>query len=101
MVATGEPVFRRLADAVTLDFAYQFATERPHDVGGTYRLNVVISDPNGWKRTIELQPPTSFEGGAFTSSGTLDLGRIQAIVDSVEQETGLRRADYLVAVAPT
>jgi hypothetical protein len=60
-----------------------------------------ISDStNNWKRTIELQPPTVFNNGEFRAEGVLDLNKIQALVKSVNQQTGLGRTQYSITVVP-
>ncbi|HEX9370852.1 MAG TPA: DUF5305 family protein [Roseiflexaceae bacterium] len=76
------------------------AADQPADLRGTYRLVAEVGAPNGWKRTIELQPTTAFSGGAFTASGVLDLAKVRALVDRFEQQTGLERQQYTLAIVP-
>ncbi len=99
-VHTGDPVFRNLSSAVTVDFVYRLAGDRPAEMRGTYRLIAEVSDISGWKRTIELQPETAFSGGTFTASRGVDLTRMQALIDSFEKQTGLARPQYTLAVVP-
>jgi signal peptidase I len=99
-VQTGDPVFRNLTSAVTVDFIYRLAADRPTDLRGTYRLTAEVSDISGWKRRIELQPETTFSGGTFTASRGVDLARVQALIDSFEKQTALVRPQYTLAVVP-
>ncbi len=99
-VATGEPVFRKLTDVVTVQFKYRLQSDQPRDVAGTYRLNAEIRDASGWKRTIPLGSETGFRGDSFAASGTVDLGEVQALLDGVEARTGVEHPDYILSVAP-
>lgn len=100
-VTTGEPVFRQLATSIQVSFAYQLQPDQPADVHGRSSLNVVVSDINGWKRTLALAPETPFVGTTVKTSGAIDLQQIQSIIDRVEQETGLKREQYQLAVEPS
>ncbi|MDP9350461.1 MAG: signal peptidase I [Chloroflexota bacterium] len=99
-VATGQPVFRKLTDAVTVGFKYRLQSDQPRDIRGTYRLNAEVRDSSGWKRTIPLSSETGFKGDSFTASGTLDLVKVQVLIDGIEARTGIERADYTLSIAP-
>lgn len=98
----GEPIFRQVSDAVALSFQYVVAPEvsDPGAFSGTWRMDAEISDVNGWKRTLELQPRTTFEGAAFNATATLAFADIQAVIERVEQQTGVDRAQYHLAIVP-
>ena len=100
-VQTGEPIFRRLITLVTVNFDYQFTADQPDDLAGTYRLMAEIGNSSGWQWTVELQPEAAFSGPTFTASGVVDLARVQALIDSVEQQTGLASQQYTLAIVPT
>lgn len=99
-VQTGEPVFRQLINQVTINFDYRLVSDMPGDFEGTYRLLAEIGHDNGWQWTVELQPETAFKGNTFSAVGTIDLAQLQALIDSVEQQTGLQRQQYTLAVGP-
>jgi hypothetical protein len=99
-VQTGEPVFRQLINQVTIKFDYRLVSDMPGDLEGTYRLLAEISHDNGWQWTVELQPETAFGGNTFSAVGTIDLAQLQTLIDSVEQQTGLQRQQYTLAVGP-
>lgn len=99
-VRTGEPVFRQLITRVDLRFDYEFSAEAPAGLSGTYRLLAQLGHDNGWKRTLELQPETKFEGPAFTIHSRLDLAELQALIDSLEQQTGLYNQPYTLQIQP-
>lgn len=97
---TGAPIFRRLASTVALHFTYRLAGDQPADLHGDYRIVAEIDDVSGWKRTIELTPATAFHGGAVVADTTLDLARVQALIDTFERNIGSQRPQYTLAVVP-
>jgi signal peptidase len=97
---TGDPVFRRLSNSVAIHFDYQLSSDQPVEALGTYRLIAELSDVGGWTRTIELKPAASFSGRSFAVDGTLDLARIQALIDNFEQQIGAQHPQYMLAVVP-
>ena len=99
-VSTGQPVFRRLASQVNLAFDYAFGSLSTNEVNGVHRLTAVVTDTNGWRRTFSLTEQAPFEGNTFTVRGNLDLNQIQALIDTLESETGVKRDHYEVSVVP-
>jgi hypothetical protein len=99
-VRTGDPVFRQLTDAINVEFTYHLAAEGASSVSGAYRLRAEVGDGNGWARTVELRPETPFEGDSFSAGGVIDLGQVQELIDSFEQQTGLQRQQYILAFVP-
>ena len=58
-IATGEPIYLRLTCAVDMALSYGLSAERliPREVGGfqgTYSITAILSDVDGWKRSIPL-----------------------------------------------
>ena len=98
---TGEPVYRRLSDAVALTFTYKLAsaTGIPATARGDYRFLAEVSDGSGWKRTLDLGSG-SFEQVPFTVAGTLNLAEAQAHITTLEAQTGVKNQAYAVTVAP-
>ena len=98
---TGEPVFLKLSESVEVSFDYRLASDLPaEDIKGTYEILAEISDVNGWKRTVVLQPETPFEGERFEAMGILDLSDVRGIVTNLERQTGLHTDRYAVSIAP-
>jgi len=100
IVQTGEPIFRRLIDQVTVNFEYRLATDLPGPVYGTYRLVAELSGVSGWKRTIELQPETIFDNRTFVTTSTIDLSELQALLENFEEQVDIHRNTYKVAIIP-
>ena len=97
-VQTGDPVFRRVTSAVDVQFVYHLTADEPADLHGSSRLLAEVGDAGGWKRAIELQPSTDFSGNTFTAQGSIDLAHVQALIDHFEQQTGIQRQQYALAI---
>ena len=97
-----EPLFRQLIDELPFQYEYQLIPSAPGDelsnVVGSYRLRAELSQANGWKRTIELQPTMLFGGGQFSTSVTIDLGEVDKQIESIEQSTGIDSKLYTLRV---
>jgi len=100
IVQTGEPIFRRLIDEVTVNFEYRLATDLPGPVSGTYHLIAELGGLSGWKRTIELQPETVFDNRTFVTTSTIDLSDIQALLENFEKQVDIHRNTYKIAIIP-
>jgi len=99
-VKTGEPIFRQLINQTTINFEYHFSSDLPATVNGMSRLVLGISHQNGWTWLMELQPATAFDGNEVTLSGVVDLPKIQAIINNLEQQTGLLNQKYTLTITP-
>ncbi len=99
-VSTGEPVFLRLVPRLRVSFDYQFESRLPAEAAGNVSLAARVSDGRGWERTLVLARARPLAGGSASTSGTLDLRRIQAIIDRLRDLTGSAQSVYTVAVVP-
>lgn len=98
VVTTGQPVFRRLVDALQLRLAYRFSSPQPHEVGGSYKVLAQVGDDSGWRRSIELVPSTPFRGDGFERSFQLDLRRVQQLLAEAQRLTGVQREQYTLTI---
>jgi len=101
VVKTGEPVFRRLISHVNVAFNYRLEGAEAQNLGGTSRLVAVLASNNGWRSDLELQGESDFRGSETQLSGVLDLSRIQAALDALEQQTGVTSSQYTLAIMPS
>ena len=88
-----DPVFRKLADTVQVDFAYDGEP-------GTVAVNAELSASNGWHSTVALADPETFSGNTYKGSVTLDLDALQAKADGAAAATGLAASPVSLAVVP-
>ncbi|HKI55414.1 MAG TPA: signal peptidase I [Anaerolineales bacterium] len=101
MVQSGEPVFPKLACFLNVDFTYSVSGNQLQGVSGAHQLVArVMDEQSGWQRTIPITQPTSFNGNMFTSTSTVDLCQVIALVNTLEQETGLRANTYTLEIIP-
>jgi signal peptidase I len=99
-VETGQPAFARLVPRVLVSFAYAFEARRPASLHGTARLEAVVSDGNGWTRTLALSRPRDFDGATVTVRAPLGLERLARLVQQVRDLTGMPVSSLTVAVVP-
>jgi signal peptidase I len=101
IVRTGDPIFLRLVRRVRVKVAYRLVSTAPRKLAGTQEVLVRLTSPTGWRRTMQLQPPTSFTGSSSSASVLLDLDRLQALIHHVETLIGAPSgAAFTVEVVP-
>lgn len=88
-----DPVFRKLANTVQVDFAYDGEP-------GTVAVNAELSAPSGWRSTVPLADADTFSGNAYKGTVTLDLDALQAKADGAAAATGLAASPVSLAVVP-
>jgi signal peptidase I len=101
MVQSGEPIFPKLACFLNVDFTYSASGDQLQGVSGAHQLVArVMDEQSGWQRTIPINQSTAFSGNMFTSASTVDLCEVIALVNTLEQETGLRANSYTLEIIP-
>ncbi len=95
---TGDPIYINLIPSVFERFGFTFLSPEPHNVAGTIRLTVVVGDINGWRRSIDLAPPTPFEGDTATVVTKVDLVPLMDLLQGIEQSTGNVPRYYTAAI---
>jgi signal peptidase I len=100
-VVTGDPVFLRLVPRLRVAFDYEL--ESRLEVAGDGRIGLVarLSDGRGWERRFELAPVRSFSGGRASVVGSLDLRRIEKVIEQLRDLTGSSQAAYSLTILPT
>ena len=99
VVRSGEPVFPRLTCFLNIGFTYNVLGDQLQGVSGSHQLIArVMDEQSGWQRTIPLNQKTAFSGNSFSTMSTLDLCQVVALVNTLEQETGLRANTYTLEI---
>jgi signal peptidase I len=88
-LGTGDPIFLQLVHRVDIRAAYRFAIDGPSRLRGTQQVLLQLTGPTGWTRRIALSPIRHFTGTAITTSATIDLGAVSALLDQVQKSTGI------------
>jgi len=97
-IKTGDAIFHALIHKFDLAFKYQLSTPETKELVGSYHIYLEVSEPNGWRRQIELHPYTEFLGESFTTEVTINLGYILTLVDQLKTNTALQRQVFNVDI---
>lgn len=98
---TGDPVFTRLADRVTVGFAYHVDSEAAVALDGTIRVDAVLSGAGGWKRVVPMLESRPLEAGGTTLEVVLHLPALHALGAEADAVTGTAAGGLLVGVVPS
>jgi signal peptidase I len=100
-IRSGEPIFPKMTCSINVGFVYNLIGNQLQEVSGNQQLNAYVADEqSGWQRTIPLKSAASFNGNSYSTTAILDLCQVQALVTSVEQETGFHPSTYTLAIIP-
>jgi signal peptidase I len=99
-IESGDAIFHAQTHEFDLAFNYQLSTPETKDITGSYDILLVVSEPNGWQRQIELAPDTEFQGESFSTEVTVNLGYILTLVDRMKTNTSLNRQVFSVDIIP-
>jgi signal peptidase len=100
-VRTGDPVFLRLVPRLRVAFDYELESRLDLAGGGQIGLVARLSDGRGWERRFELAPERSFSGQRASVAGSLDLRRVQTLIERLRDLTGSSQAAYSLTILPT
>jgi len=99
-VETGDPIFLRLVPRLRFSFRYALESDQPVAGGGRVLLRARLADGRGWERLFTLAAPRAFTGATATVAGTLDLKRVQALIEEVGRLTGSAQSAYSLTILP-
>ena len=101
VVSSGDPIFPKLTCAMTVGFNYHATGDGLQNISGMQSLTATIQDEgSGWQRNLALTPETPFSGDSFFSKASVDLCQIQALIDTVEKQTGFEAGSYTLTITP-
>lgn len=100
-IATGMPVFTRIADDLQVAFRYRLATEEEADVRGTVALDAVVTDASGWQRIFPVSPRRTFAGTDVAARGTFDVRAFEELLQSARELTAAPLASIAVELRPS
>lgn len=98
-IQPGEPIFPKLTCFLNIGVVYNASGNGLQNVSGTQQLQARIFDEkSGWQRTLPLTAAATFAGSGYSSQAGIDLCQVMALVESVEQQTGLHPNLYTMEV---
>lgn len=100
-ILTGEPVFLRLAQQVSLEITHRIESETATDLEGTVTVAAMLTGSGGWRRSIPLLPPRPLDDVDTTVVVTLDLPALHLVAEETAALTGAPTGTLRVAVTPT
>ena len=96
-IRTGDPVFTRVARAITMDV--DVGTDAPTGrVTGTARLDLELSNSVGWRTRLHLVDPRPLVDGPLRLTSTVDVGHLQSIAANVAKTTGINAGTLAVSL---
>lgn len=99
-ISTGDPVYTRLADAVTVSFEHTVSAAGLDEVAGTVRLDLTVSSADGWSAPLGSSPATPVQDGTAVTSALLDPARAASLVDRHDAEIGGSAGSASIVVTP-
>jgi len=100
VVATGDTVWTRLAEQVTVTFTTAVAGPDVTDVRGSMRLDVVITAADGWTAVLTSGPEAALENGTAAASVAVDPAAAAALLSRHYIEIGGTGAGATLTVTP-
>lgn len=88
-----DPVFRKLTNAVDVRFSY-------HGEPGTVAVTAELSTPGGWRLTVPLTGPATFDSNEYEGTVRLDLAAFDAKAQAASAVTGLPAGPVSIALTP-
>jgi signal peptidase I len=92
-VHSPDPVFRKVVDAVNVQFTYR---GKPGEVA----VDVELSTSSGWHSTVRLAPPKRFSDDRYVGTVRLDLSALAARAEAAARTTGVPAGQLVVNVVP-
>jgi len=99
-IRSGDPVFHQLVPRFEIEFIYHLHSPAAGALAGSAGMVLEISEPNGWRRSIVLQPETPLSGRDLMLTSTVDLGLVRQAIALLEERTALDRQAYSIDVVP-
>ena len=104
-IQTGQPIYLQLTCQVALDLDYRFSAPQltpaeQTQFQGSYRINALVQDADGWQRSLPLQTQETFTGAGFNTQTSLNACQIRDLILEKEQKTGTSNRWYFLTIAP-
>ncbi len=101
-VTTGDPIFLSLVRDVGVSIDYRLSADTPTALTGTEDVLLELTGPSGWTHNLVLVPTTHFTGTHAGTEVTLDVPRLQSLLDKVSGMIGggTGAGSYTISVVP-
>jgi len=95
------PLYSKLTRTIDLEINYLLQSERVPVVDGEMNVTVTVSAEDGWSQLIDSVGPFPFAGNSAQGSVAIDVQQVQALINTIQEETGYRASNYHLAIVPT
>jgi signal peptidase I len=99
-VSTGDTVWTKLADDLTVSFTNTVSGPDLADLQGAMRLDVTIASADGWSSYLNSSPVVALANGSATATAAIDTARASALLARHYAEIGTPSAAATLAVNP-
>ena len=88
--AAPPPAYTKQAKQLSLDFAFELASQTPPSVHGDLSADLVIraNGDGGWTKVQSLLGSTPFDGAKTAGHFNVDFTSVSGLIDTIEKETG-------------
>jgi signal peptidase I len=105
-IKTGDPVYSQLMCEVKMDFDYSLSPQESSDQNledfkGSYLIDLVLSDVDGWNRSYQLVPETEYTGSGFSAQLDVNICDMQTLIEDKENKTGVESKVYDLSILPS
>lgn len=104
-IEAGDAIFRKITTAIPVNLKTTVNFGDEITVKGTHEVQLVINANGLWEKSFPLDQQQSFEQkgteiSIIDKSYQIDLEKINAFIIQVEEETGIKSAQYTIEVVP-
>lgn len=100
VISTGDPIYTRLADAVTVSFEHTIDGPGLEDVVGQVRLDLSVATADGWSAPLGSSPTVAVQDGTATAAAQIDPTLATSLVGRHNAEIGTSAGAATIAVTP-
>jgi hypothetical protein len=93
------PIFTRLARG--LEFIYVYQAQGASNVSGTVSAELEIKAGTSWTQRLPLAGPIEFSGATGGVEGMVDFTQVAALLQQVEEQTGVTSGSVDLTIIPT
>lgn len=97
-------IYTGITRALNMEFSFQISARGANELHGTYSVDLIIRADDSWSKRILLVGARQFaangDTAAFWTQFTLDLGRLNELIDQIVSETGVAGTAYSLVIQP-
>jgi hypothetical protein len=100
VISTGDPIYTKLADALTVSFEQTITGPGLDAVDGSMRLDLSVATADGWTAPLGASPTVPVRGKTATGTAPVDPTLAAALVGRHNAEIGANAGAATIVVTP-